>query len=105
MAEKASPLAALKFRDFRLYWSGLISQIVGQHMFSFTLGWLAFEITGSMAQLGLIHLCAFAPQFLFTMVGGVLADRIDPRRLIQIAQSILAVGVLFVGVLTLMGLV
>src|SRR5512132_4052090 len=57
--EKANPLLALKVRNFRLYWFALLAQVIGQHMFAFTLGWLAFEITGSQAQLGLVHLCGF----------------------------------------------
>jgi hypothetical protein len=55
--DRANPLLALKVRGFRLYWLALVTQVVGQHMFAFTLGWLAFEITGSQAQLGFIHLC------------------------------------------------
>ncbi len=97
-------LIALRVRDFRLYWSGLVAQIGGQHMFQFTLGWLAFEITGSQAQLAVIHLAAFVPQFAFTLLGGVLADRVDPRRLIQGAQSIAACAVLGVGIVALLGL-
>jgi MFS family permease len=96
-------LIALKVRDFRLYWSGLVAQVIGQHMYQFTLGWLAFEITGSQAQLGLIHLCAFVPQFSLTLLGGVLADRIDPRRLIQSAQTLSAAAVIGVGILALLG--
>jgi MFS family permease len=102
---RTQALIALKIRDFRLYWSGLIAQIGGQHMFQFTLGWLAFEITGSQAQLALIHLSAFVPQFLFTTLGGVLADRIDPRRLIQWAQAVSATGVVMVGSMTVLGVV
>src|SRR3989304_3217128 len=96
-------LIALRVRDFRLYWSGLVAQVGGQHMYQFTLGWLAFELTGSQAQLALIHLCAFVPQFALTLLGGVLADRIDPRRLIQTAQVISAAGVVGVGVMALLG--
>ena len=44
-----------------------------------TLGWLAFEITGSQAQLGVIYLCGFVPQFALTLLGGVLADRITTK--------------------------
>ncbi len=101
--KKASAMIALKVRDFRLYWSGLVAQVMGQHMYQFTLGWLSFEITGSQAQLGLIHLCAFVPQFSLTLVGGVLADRIDPRRLIQCAQTLSAASVIGVGILALLG--
>jgi MFS family permease len=100
---KGSTLMALRVRDFRLFWSGLVAQVGGQHMYQFTLGWLAFEITGSQAQLALIHLCAFVPQFALTLLGGVLADRIDPRRLIQTAQSISAAGVIGVGTMALLG--
>ena len=80
MEDKANPLAALGVRDFLLYWLALVTQVIGQHMFAFTLGWLAFEITGSQAQLGLIHLCGFVPQFALTLLGGVLADRVDARK-------------------------
>jgi len=101
--EKANPLLALGVRDFRLYWLALVTQVIGQHMFAFTLGWLAFEITGSQAQLGFIHLCGFVPQFALTLLGGVLADRIDARRLIGIAQVNAAIAMILVGVTALVG--
>ena len=72
-------------------------------MYQFTLGWLAFEITGSQADLSLIQLCAFVPQFCITLFGGALADRFDPRRLIQVAQSFSALGVMSVGITVLLG--
>jgi MFS family permease len=103
--EKTNTLVALKVRDFRLYWFALVTQVIGQHMFAFTLGWLAFEITGSQAQLGFIHLCGFVPQFALTLLGGVLADRIDARKLIGIAQVNAAIAMLLVGVTTLFGVV
>jgi len=101
--EKSNPLLALRVRDFRLYWLALVTQIIGQHMFAFTLGWLAFEITGSQAQLGFIHLCGFVPQFALTLLGGVLADRIDARKLIGAAQVNAAIAMILVGVTALLG--
>lgn len=103
MEEKAHPLLALKARDFRFYWLALVSQVVGQQMFGFTLGWLAFEITGSQAQLGFVHLCGFLPQFTLTLLGGVLADRVDARKLIGTAQVNSALAMIMVGSATLMG--
>jgi MFS family permease len=100
----ANPLLALGVRDFRLYWLALVMQVVGQHMFAFTLGWLAFEITGSQAQLGFIHLCGFVPQFALMLLGGVLADRVDARKLIGGAQLNAAAGMIIVGIATLLGL-
>ena len=103
MEEKTNPLLALGVRDFRRYWLALVAQVVGQQMFAFTLGWLAFEITGSQAQLGFIHLCGFVPQFALTLLGGVLADRIDARKLIGVAQINAAIAMILVGVTTLLG--
>ena len=101
--EKANPLLALEVRDFRRYWLALVTQVIGQHMFAFTLGWLVFEITGSQAQLGFIYLCGFVPQFALTLLGGVLADRIDARKLIGIAQVNAALAMILVGVTALLG--
>ncbi|MPZ46847.1 MAG: MFS transporter [Betaproteobacteria bacterium] len=101
--KKANPLFALTVRDFRFYWLALVAQVISQQMFAFTLGWLAFEITGSQAQLGLIHLCGFVPQFTLTLLGGVLADRVDARKLIGGAQIVSASGILMVGMATLLG--
>jgi len=101
--EKANPVLALGVRDFRRYWLALVTQVVGQQMFAFTMGWLAFEITGSQAQLGLIFLCGFVPQFTLTLLGGVLADRIDPRKLIGGAQANAAIAMILVGGVTLAG--
>src|SRR4051812_28331037 len=72
-------------------------------MFGFTLGWLAFEITGSQAQLGFIYLCGFVPQFTLTLLGGVLADRVDARKLIGIAQANSATAMIVVGLAALFG--
>src|SRR5918999_2649602 len=102
--EKANPLLALRVRSFRLYWLALVAQVIGQHMFAFTLGWLTFEITGSQAQLGLVHLCGFVPQFTLTLLGGVLADRVDARKLIGGAQANTAIAMILVGVAAMFGM-
>lgn len=101
---RTGPLYALRFREFRLFWFGQIAQACGMMMFNFTLGWLAFELTGSSAKLGLIHLCGFAPQIALTLVGGVLADRHDARKLIGIAETVSALTMFALGALALLGL-
>jgi MFS family permease len=104
LEERYHSLDVLRVRDFRRYWLALVTQVIGQQGFAFTLGWLAFEITGSQAQLGLIHLCGFIPQFALTLLGGVLADRIDARKLIGAAQVNAALAMLLVGVTALLGI-
>ena len=104
MEEKTNPLLSLRVRNFRLYWVALVTQVIGQHMFAFTLGWLTFEITGSQAQLGFVHLCGFVPQFALTLLGGVLADRFDARKLIGTAQINTAIAMGMVGVVAMLGM-
>ena len=103
-AQRHGPLHALRFREFRLFWFGQIAQACGMMSFQFTLGWLAFELTGSSAKLALIHLFGFAPQIVLTLVGGVLADRWDARKLIGIAETLSALVMLAVGALALFGM-
>ncbi len=90
----------LRFREFRLYWSGLVAQIIGQQMFHFTVGWLAFELTGSAAYLGIINLLGFVPRITLSLVGGVFADRWDQVRLISLAQATSVTVLLGVATLT-----
>ncbi len=105
VTEASNPLLALKVRDFRLFWIALVTQVMGQMMFAFTLGWLVFEITGSQARLGIIYLCGFVPQFALTLLGGVLADRIDARKLIRAAQMNTSVAMISVGVAAMLGVI
>ncbi|MDA1035406.1 MAG: MFS transporter [Chloroflexi bacterium] len=91
--------SALRFRDFRLFWIGLTSQIIGQQMFQFTVGWLAFDLTGKPGTLALIHLVGFIPRLPLTLFGGVFADRWDQRRLILVAQGVSATAILTVAML------
>lgn len=79
--------SALRHRDMRLFWSGLVAQVIGQQMMMVTVGWLAFDLTGSPLTLGIINLLQAAPRLILNLVGGALADRVDQRKLIVVSQS------------------
>ena len=93
--------AALRYRDFRLFWLGLVAQITGQQMTIVTLGWLAFDLTQSPLALGLINLVAAAPRILVSLAGGVFADRFDPRTLVTAAQATSVIMLAALAALTL----
>lgn len=83
---------SLKFRDFRLYWAGQVISVSGQQMSWVAQGWLIYELTGSKLLLGAAGLTQAIPSTLLTLLGGVVADKVDQRRLliaIQIAQVML----------------
>ncbi|MCS7206568.1 MAG: MFS transporter [Dehalococcoidia bacterium] len=97
------PFAALRHRDYRLFWLGLLASVLGYQMAQLGMAWLAYELTGRPRTLALLGLATAGPAILLNLVGGTVADRWDRRRLIVLTQSamLLLMGVL--AVLTLTG--
>ena len=96
---------ALQYRDYRIFWSGQVVSVMGFQMLIVTIGWLMYDITGSSVQLGLVGLSTAVPAIVLNLFGGVVADKVDPKRLIMIVQSLNAVVVGALATLALMGLV
>ena len=70
---------AFRYKDFRLLWSGAFLSTTGTWMQNVAQSWLILEMTGSAFYLGLIGFLADLPILLFSLVGGVVADRFDRR--------------------------
>jgi MFS family permease len=104
-AAKARPLAALRHRNFRIYWAGQAVSLVGTWIQNVALAWLVLELTDSAFLLGLVGAAHFAPVLSFTLLGGVIADRFARRRLIIVTQTGLMLVALTLGFLTFTGLV
>ena len=87
--------SALGSRDFRYYWIGSIISISGLQMLWMVQGWLIYELTGSKLLLGFIGLAGALPSIPLTLLGGMVADKVDQRRLL-IAVELLRVTILAV---------
>jgi MFS family permease len=83
----ATSFRSLRHRNFRLYWSGQLISLIGTWMQSVAQGWLMHRLTSSALMLGLLGFCQFLPVTLFSLWAGVVADRMDKRRLLVITQS------------------
>jgi predicted MFS family arabinose efflux permease len=79
---------AFQYPDFRLMWTGACLSTIGTWMQTQAQSWLVLEISGSPFYLGLDAFLGQIPIFLFTLVGGVLADRIDRRRILLGSQLV-----------------
>jgi MFS family permease len=79
---------ALTYRDFRTLWLGAITSTIGTWMQKVAQSWLVLSLTGSAFYLGLDDFLAQLPILLFTMIGGVIADRHDRRRLLIASQYV-----------------
>jgi len=83
-------LSALRHRNYRLYWYGQLSSVLAQNMEGVAQSWLVLELTDSPLLLGLTGLSFAAPTIALTLLGGVIADRTDRRRIMILSQSISA---------------
>jgi MFS family permease len=81
-------LAALTYRDFRILWLGAFSSTIGTWMQKVAQSWLVFDLTKSSFFLGLDDFLGQLPILLFTVLGGVIADRHDRRRLLIGSQYV-----------------
>jgi MFS family permease len=79
---------ALRSRPFRLYFGGQVVSASGSFLQQTAIGWLVLERTGSPRDLGLVLAAGGIPSLLFGPWGGVVADRIDLRKLLVVTQSL-----------------
>jgi MFS family permease len=93
---------ALQYRNFRLLWISLIVSSVGTWMQIVAQSLLILQIThGSALALGIVSLAQSSSFFLFALVGGGVADRVDKRRFLLITQSLSMCLAFLLGILTL----
>ncbi len=86
-------LRALSYRNFQLFFGGQLISLVGTWMQNVAQAWLVYRITGSEVLLGAVGFSGQIPVFLFSPLGGIVADRYSRRRVViatQIASMLLA---------------
>jgi MFS family permease len=92
-------IPALRSRNFRLFLSGQFISLCGTWMQSVAHGWLVLQLTNSPFQVGVVAMLGTLPILLFTLYGGVLADRIDKRRAIIVLQALMLMEAVALGFL------
>ena len=89
---------SLKNPVYRLYFSGIMGQRAAMNMQMIARSYLIYALTGSAAILGLLSLCHALPVLLFSIFGGVIADRIQKKYVLLIGlagSAVLSLGVAF----------
>jgi len=97
--------AALRHRNFRLFWFGQLISLIGTWMQTTALAWLVLELTHSAWFLGLVGALQFLPVMLFSLFGGVLADRLPKRTVLLFTQSSAAIQAAILWTLVATGMV
>ena len=79
---------AFHYRDFRLMWVGACTSSIGTWMQIVAQGWLIYRLSHSAFLLALDQFLGGIPIFLFSLIGGVVADRIERRKVLLVSQYI-----------------
>lgn len=94
---------ALANKNLRLFLAGHAISLTGSWMQSVAQGWLVYTLTKSAFSLGLVAVALSAPVLLFSLFGGVIADKVNRRQLLITTQTLAIVPALLLAVLTLSG--
>jgi len=95
MRQRQRALDALRERDFRRFWIGAVVSNTGSWMQNAAIPYVAFDVTGSAADIGIAGFFQYVPFMLMGLVGGGLADRFPRRALLigsQVAQAACALA-------------
>jgi MFS family permease len=79
---------ALNNPNLRLYFAGQIVSLIGTWMQQMALSWMVYRLTNSSYMLGLVGFASQAPTFLITPFGGIIADRVNRKKLVLITQTL-----------------
>ncbi len=91
MKPKISPFLSLKFGAFRNYLIGTFVSETGNQMQTVAVAWQVYELTRNPLSLGLIGLANFLPILFFSLIGGLVADKADRKKLLIISQTSMAI--------------
>jgi MFS family permease len=92
-----------RHRNYRIFFTGQVVSLAGTWMQNVALAWLVIELSGSPLAIGALAFCRFVPFTVFGLAAGVVADRIDSRKLVMVTQAAAMVISIALAVVTLTG--
>jgi DHA3 family tetracycline resistance protein-like MFS transporter len=94
-------LAPLRYRDFRVLWVGMTVSLVGDGVFLIAIAWESYTLWNAPAALAIVSIGMTVPTIVFLLLGGVVSDRHDRRRVMACADGLRAAAVALLAVLVL----
>ena len=105
MAQLAFVVRALRHRNYRLFFFGQGVSLIGTWMQGMALGWLVYRLTGSEVLLGVVAFSTQILTFLTAPFAGVIADRVNRRKILVVTQTAAMMQAFLLAALTLSGVV
>ncbi len=89
--------------SYRWYWGGMMGQMAAMNMQMVARAWLVYELTDQYVMLGLMMLANAGPMLLLSLFGGVIADRMQKKRILLVGQAASAGVALSVAIAIFVG--
>jgi MFS family permease len=102
---KSGSFAALQYRDFRLLWLGQLVSQAGTQMQRAAIAWHVYQLTDNPIALGLIGLFRVLPVIIFGLLGGLVADAQDRRKVMLFTQTTMMLTAAALAMMTITGYV
>ncbi len=96
-------LTPLRHRDFRLLWSGMCVSLMGDGIFMVAMAWQVYALSNAPTALALVGIAMTVPTIAFLLLGGVVSDRADRRRVMLAADVARGIAVGLLAILSLSG--
>jgi len=93
----------LRLRDFRLLWTGMTVSLVGDGVFLVAMAWQVYELSNAPTALSVVGVAVSLPHVTLLVLGGVVSDRVDRRRVMVSADAVRGLAVGAMGVLAVTG--
>jgi MFS family permease len=101
--ERVRVLSPLRHRDFRLLWGGMCISLVGDGLFMIAMAWQVYALSNAPTALAMVGIAMTVPTVAFLLLGGVVSDRFDRRRVMLAADVARALAVGAIAALSLTG--
>jgi MFS family permease len=98
-------LRVFRHRNYRLFFSGQLVSLMGTWITAVAQGWLVYALTHSPLLLGVTSFAGQIPVFFFSSFAGMVADRVDRRKLLVVTQGLAMLQAATLATLTLMGVI
>ena len=101
LVERVRILRPLRHRDFRLLWIGMTASLIGDGIFIVSLAWQVYQLSNAPTALSIVGVAMTVPQIVFLLLGGVVSDRFDRRRVMIAADALRALSLIALGLLSI----
>lgn len=101
--QRSPLLRPLAIRDFALLFGGMTISLIGDGMYTIAIAWQVYQLSNAPTALSIVGIAWSVPVVVFVLVGGILSDRVDRRRIMLAADVVRGTAVLVMGALSVAG--